>query len=85
MKATNFRKVKETEKAILFVVGFKFNENMPKIVCGVEGEQSFMTGKEVEMWMPKSVINEEGIIADWFAKKIYEAFGRFGLRDVIYA
>ena len=84
MKTTNFRQVKETEKAILFVVGFKFNENSQPIVFGPAGNQGFDTGKEVEMWIPKSVISEDGTIAMWFANKIYKEFGRMSLRDTLY-
>lgn len=84
MKTTNFRKVRETEKAILFVVGFKFNENAPRIVYGTEGNQGLNTGREVEMWMPKSVISEDGTIAMWFANKVYQEFGRMSMRDTLY-
>ena len=84
MKTTNFKMVRETEKAILFVVGFKFNENAPKIVHGPKGEQDYAPGKEVEMWIPKSVISEDSTIAMWFANKIYKEFGRMSLRDTLY-
>lgn len=84
MKTTNFKKVKESEKAILFIVGFKYNENSKSIVYGIEGEQGFGPGREVEVWMPKSVISEDNTIADWFTKKIYDAFGRFSTLDKLY-
>lgn len=85
MTTANFTKVRETEKAILFVVGFKFNENRPSIVYGVNGNQNLSTGYLVECWFPKSVVSAEGIVADWFVKKVYEAYGRFNaMMDIIY-
>jgi len=86
MTTANFTKVSETEKAIKYIVGFKYNENRPSIVYGVNGEQNLKTGYLVECWFPKSVINTEGVVADWFVKKVCEAFGRFNpiMGDVIY-
>lgn len=86
MTTANFTKVSETEKAIKYIIGFKFNENRPAIVYGIDGEQNLKTGYLVECWFPKSVINTEGVVADWFVKKVYEAFGRFNpmMGDVIY-
>ena len=86
MTTANFTKVSETEKAIKYIIGFKFNENRPAIVYGIDGEQNLKTGYLVECWFPKSVINTEGVVADWFVKKVYETFGRFNpmMGDVIY-
>jgi hypothetical protein len=86
MTTSNFTLVRETEKAILYVVGFKFNENRPSIVYGVNGNENLSTGYLVECWFPKSVIDAEGVVADWFTKKVLEAFGRFNpiMGDVIY-
>lgn len=77
MTTSNFIIVKETEKAILYVVGFKFDENAPAIVYGVNGEEKNNTGRLVQCWFPKSVISENGTVADWFTKKVREAFGKF--------
>jgi hypothetical protein len=86
MTTSNFTLVSETEKAIKYVVGFKFNENRPSIVYGVNGEQNLNTGYLVECWFPKSVISEDGVVADWFTKKVKEAFGKFNpvMGDLIY-
>lgn len=86
MTTQNFTLVSETEKAIKFVVGFKFNENRPAIVYGVNGNENVKTGYLVKCWFPKSVINAEGVIADWFNKKVLESFGRFNpiMGDVIF-
>ena len=86
MTTSNFTLVRETEKAVLFVVGFKFSENRPSIVYGVNGNENLGTGYLVECWFPKSVIDAEGVVADWFTKKVREAFGRFNpiMGDVIY-
>ena len=85
MTTANFTKVRETEKAILFVVGFKFNENRPSIVYGVNGNENLSTGYLVECWMPKSVIDADGVIASWFTKNVWATFGRFNaMLDVIY-
>jgi hypothetical protein len=86
MTTSNFTLVRETEKAILYVVGFKFNENRPSIVYGVNGNENLNTGYLVECWFPKSVIDDEGVVADWFTKKVRESFGRFNpiMGDVIY-
>ena len=85
MTTANFTKVRETEKAILFVVGFKFNENRPSIVYGVNGNENLSTGYLVECWMPKSVIDADGVIASWFTKNVWATFGRFNsMMDVIY-
>jgi hypothetical protein len=86
MTTANFTKVSETEKAIKFIVGFKFNENRPSIVYGVNGNQNLNTGYLVECWLPKSAISEDGIIADWAAKNVYKTFGRFNptMGDLIY-
>ena len=85
MTTEKFTKVKETEKAVLFVVGFKFNENSPSIIYGVDGNENLSTGYLVQCWMPKSVISGN-VIADWFSKKIYESFGRFNpiMGDVVF-
>ena len=85
MTTKNFTLAKESEKATLFIVGFKFNENRPSIVYGVNGEENLRTGYLVECWIPKSVIATDGTIADWFTKKVYDTFGRFNqMMDVIF-
>jgi hypothetical protein len=86
MTTSKFTLVKETEKALLFIVGFKFNENRPTVVYGVDGNENLKTGYLVECWFPKSVIDASGKVADWFTKKVFDAFGRFTpvAGDVIY-
>ena len=86
MTTSKFTLVKETEKALLFIVGFKFNENRPTVVYGVDGNENLKTGYLVECWLPKSVIDASGKVADWFTKKVFDAFGRFTpvAGDVIY-
>lgn len=58
----------ETEKAIQFEVGFRFNENAPSVVYGREGEQNLGTGYLVNAWVPKSII-VDGEIPTWFVVK----------------
>lgn len=86
MTTKNFTLVKETEKAILYVVGFKFDENLPTVVYGVNGNEDLKTGRLVQCWFPKSVIDSNGVVSDWFVKKVTESFGRFNpiMGDVIY-
>ena len=86
MTTANFTLISETEKAVKYIVGFKYNENRPSIVYGVNGNENLSTGYLVECWFPKSVINEEGVVAEWFIKKVCAVFGRFnpGAGDVIY-
>jgi hypothetical protein len=86
MTTSNFKLVSETEKAYKYIVGFKFNENSPSVVYGVNGEEKINTGYLVECWFPKSVISEDGNVADWFTKKVRQSFGKFNpiMGDVIY-
>ena len=51
-------KVLETQKAVL-----------SKVIIRVEGAE-----KTWETWIPKSVIDEDGTIAEWFQEKLLERF-----------
>ena len=68
MNTTNLVIKAETEKAIQFEVGFKFNENAPFIIYGTEGNQTRDTGYIVSAWVPKSII-KDGEIPAWFVIK----------------
>ena len=77
MKTKNLKVVTETEKAIQFEVGFKFNENAPSIVYGTIGSERLGTGYIVKVFVPKSII-KDGEIPVWFVvKSINPAFGKF--------
>lgn len=85
MNTNNLVKVNESEKAIQFEVGFKFNENATAIVYGSEGNQKNNTGYIVKCWFPKSAISEDGKIADWATKNVLTAFGgRININDELF-
>lgn len=74
MNTQNLKIVSETEKAIQFEVGFKFNENAPQIVYGTNGNENLGTGYIVTSWVPKSIIIDGNIPAWFFAKEIAKKF-----------
>ena len=82
MKTQGLKIKAETEKAIQFEVGFKFNENAESIVYGTIGEEKVGKGYIVYAWVPKSII-KDGEIPTWFViKDINPKFGKFNINDV---
>lgn len=82
MKTENLKVVTETEKAIQFEVGFKFNENSPSVVYGTIGNENLGTGYIVKVFVPKSIIKDNEIPAWFVTKSIFPAFGKFSIQDV---
>lgn len=82
MLVANLPIVAETEKAIQFEVGFKFNENASTVVYGLNGNQDCKPGYIAKSWVPKSCIID-GVIAAWFYQKNIVPMLR-GCMDVIY-
>ena len=84
MKIENLKVVAETEKAIQFEVGFKFNENAPSVVYGTIGNEKLSTGYLVKVFVPKSIIKNNEIPTWFVIKSINPAFGKFSIQDVKY-
>jgi len=70
MKTINgFRVSGETEKAIKIDVAFVYSQNAESIVYTIrEGEQENNTGWVKSMWVPKSLVDANGNIAQWFVQ-----------------
>lgn len=82
MKITNLKIASETEKAIQFEVGFKFNENASSVVYGTIDNEKLGTGYIVKVFVPKSIIKNEEIPSWFITKSIFPAFGKFSIQDV---
>jgi len=62
MKAIVERVIRETEKAIFALVA----ESTEGKIAGTDGCY-YVASKE--MWLPKSVVSSENVVAEWFCKK----------------
>jgi hypothetical protein len=84
MKTENLKITAETEKAIQFEVGFKFNENAKSVVYGKIGEENLSTGYLVLAWVPKSIIKDNEIPVWFVIKDINPKFGKLNINDIKY-
>lgn len=85
MTTTKMKIVKETEKAILFTIAFKYDSFAESIIFGEPGNQQCEPGRLIDAWIPKSIIGEDGSIPGWFCVKIRKQFGLNEMKgDVIF-
>ena len=78
--------VKETEKAILLTIGYKYDENAPAITFTLPtGETKSGFYRRVDVWFPKSQLNENNEFPSWLvATKKREANFRHTVSDIIF-
>lgn len=70
MTTGKMKMVRETEKAVLLTIAFKYNSYVNSIIFGEPGNQRCETGRLVDAWVPKSVLSDDGKIAGWFCAKL---------------